>query len=96
MEGYQILEYKLKPLRKYLEKNSISENDLSLIKSILQEITLLSSLMYRQRIDGFQRVTVNNWIKDINGRVEFIKHLKNPPKECVNKYGRANLINQSV
>jgi len=96
MEGYQILEYKLKPLRKYLEKNSISENDLSLIKTILQEITLLSSLMYRQRIDGFQRVTVNNWIKDVNGRVEFIKHLKNPPKECVKKYGRANLINQSV
>lgn len=96
MKGHQILEYKLQPLKRYLEKNSISENELSVIKPILQEITILSSLMYRQRIDKFQRVTVNSWIKDINGRVEYIKHLKNPPKECVKKYGRANLIGQSV
>jgi hypothetical protein len=96
MKGHQILEYKLLPLKKYLEKNSITEEDLFIIKPILQDITLLSSLMYRQRIDRFQRVTVNSWIKDVNGRVEYIKHLKNPPKESVKKYGRANLIGQSV
>lgn len=96
MEGHQILEYKLLPLRKYLEQNSITEKELDVIIPILRDIELLSSLMYRQRIDTFQRVTVNSWIPDIDGRVEFIKHLKNPPKECVKKYGRANMIGQSV
>lgn len=96
MEGHLILNYKLQPLRKYLEKNSINENELGEIKAVLKEVELLSSLMYRQRIDKFQRVTVNNWIKDVDGRIENVKHLKNPPKECVKKYGRANLIGQSV
>jgi len=96
MEGYQILEYNLRPLKKYLGKNTISEKDLDFIKQILQNVTFLSSLIYKQRIDGFQRVTVNSWIKDINRRVEYIKHLKNPPKECVKKYGRANMIGQSI
>jgi len=96
MEGHQILEYKLMPLRKYLEKNSITEKELDKIIPILKDVDLLSTLMYRQRIDSFQRVTVNNWISDIHGRVEFIKHLKNPPKEYVKKYGRANIIGQSI
>jgi len=96
MEEHQILEYKLQPLRKYLEKNSINEEELKNIIPILKDIELLSSLMYRQRIDRFQRVTVNSWIPDVKGRVEYIKHLKNPPKECVKKYGRANMIGQSV
>lgn len=96
MEGYQILEYKLLPLRKYLKQGSISERDIKTIKEILQEVTLLSSLVYRQKIDRFQRVTVNNWIKDVSGRIEYVKHLKNPPEECVKKYGRANMIGQSV
>lgn len=96
IEGHQILEYKLIPLRKYLEKNSISEKDLEIIKPILKDVNLLSTLMYRQRINTFQRVTVNSWIPDVKGRVEFIKHLKNPPKECVKKYGRANLIGKSI
>lgn len=96
MEGYQILEYKLLPLRKYLETNSINEEELKKIIPILKDIDLLSSLMYKQRIDGFQRVTVNSWIPDVKGRVEYIKHLKNPPKECVKKYGRANMIGQSI
>lgn len=96
MEAHQILESKLQPLKMYLEKNSITEKELDKIKPILQDVILLSTLMYRQRIDRFQRVTVNNWIKDVDGRVEYIKHLKNPPKECVKKYGRANMIGQSV
>jgi hypothetical protein len=96
MKGHQILEYKLLPLRKYLEKNSINEKELKTITPILKDIDLLSSLMYKQRIDRFQRVTVNSWIPDINGRVEFIKHLKNPPEKCVKKYGRANMVGQSI
>ena len=96
MEGHQILESKLLPLRKYLEQNSIHEKELQTIIPILKDVDLLSSLMYRQRIDRFQRVTVNSWIPDINGRVEYIKHLKNPPKECIKKYGRANMIGQSI
>ena len=96
MQGHQILEYKLLPLRKYLETNSINEEELKNIIPILKDIDLLSSLMYRQRIEGFQRVTVNSWIPDVNGRVEYIKHLKNPPKEYVKKYGRANMVGQSV
>lgn len=96
MEGHQILEYKLMPLRRYLEKNSINEKELDNIIPILKDVDLLSTLMYRQRIDTFQRVTVNSWIADVDGRVEFIKHLKNPPKECVKKYGRANIIGQSI
>ena len=86
MEAHQILESKLQPLKMYLEKNSITEIELDKIKPILQDVIILSTLMYRQRIDRFQRVTVNNWIEDVDGRVEYIKHLKNPPKECVKKY----------
>lgn len=96
MEGYKILEMKLSPLKRYLEKNSIFEDDIQRITNILNDISLISGLTYRQPIEKFQRITVNNWIKDVGRRVEFIKHLKNPPKENVKKYGRANLINQSV
>jgi len=96
MKGYQIIEYKLSPLHKYLEKNSINEKELKKIIPILKDVELLSSLIYKQRIDTFQRVTVNSWISEVDGRVEFIKHLKYPPKEYVKKYGRANMINQSV
>ena len=96
MEGYQILEYKLLPLRKYLDKNSINEQEIEKIKLILKDLHLISSLMYRQRIDTFQRVTVNGWIPEVDKRIEFIKHLKYPPKDCVKKYGRANMIGQSV
>lgn len=96
MKGYQILEIMLVPLRKYLGKNSINEKELERIIPLLKNVTILSSLIYRQKIDGFQRVTVNDWIPDVNGRVEYIKHLKYPPKEYIKKYGRANLIGQSV
>jgi hypothetical protein len=96
MEGYQILEYKLQPLRRYLQKNSISERDLDHIKLILQDVDFLSSLVYKQRIDSFQRVTINSSIKGVPDRIELVKHLKNPPKEYVKKYGRANLIGQSI
>lgn len=96
MEEHQILEAKLQSLRKYLQKNSINESELEVIIPVLKELDLLSSLIYKKRIDLFQRVTVNSWIPEVNGRVEFIKHLKNPPKECVKKYGRANIIGQSI
>jgi len=96
MRGYHIVENKLLPLRKYLTKNSINEKELKKIIPILKDVNLLSSLIYRQRIDAFQRVTVNDWISEVDGRAKFIKHLKYPPEEYVRKYGRANMKNQSV
>lgn len=96
MEGYQILESKLEPLKKYLSKDSIKETDLKVIVPILKELDLLSSLMYRQKIDTFQRVTINSWIIGKAERIEDLKFLKYPPKDKVKKYGRANLIHQSI
>lgn len=97
MKGHEILLGKLAPLRKYLNSGMISEAAIAPIKAYLEQITLLSSLMYKQRIDSFQRVTINSRI--FNGehkRITEINNLKYPPKEFVKKYGRANLPGQSI
>lgn len=96
MQGYQILEAKLLPLRKFLRKNSINEKEVEVIKNFLKEVEMISGLVYRQKIEKFQRVTVNSWIEGVDDRIDYVKHLKNPPVEYVKKYGRANVVEQSV
>lgn len=97
MEGHEILLQKLAPLRKFLSRNSVSEGDVSGLKAYLSTITLLSSLMYRQRIDSFQRVTINSRLfAGENKRITEISHLKNPPSELVKRYGRLNAPGKSV
>ncbi len=43
-----------------------------------------------------ERVTVNKRVIKENTRINNVNKLKYPPSECVRKYGRANLKNQSV
>jgi hypothetical protein len=97
MNGHEILLSKLLPLRNYLNKGMISETAIAPLEAYIKEITLLSSLMYKQRIDSFQRVTINSRI--FNGehkRITDINYLKYPPKEFVSRYGRANYPKQSI
>lgn len=97
MEGHEILLQKLYPLRKFLAKNSITEGDIGGLKAYLSTVTLLSSLMYRQRIDTFQRVTINSRLfGGEQKRITDIGHLKNPPQEFVKSYGRLNSPGESV
>jgi len=45
---------------------------------------------------AIERVTVNKRVIKENARINDIDKLKYPPSECVKRYGRANLKNQSV
>lgn len=97
MEGHEILNQALYPLRRFLTKNSINENHIEWIKKYLENITLITSLTYKEKILKFQRVTINSRILGNNSRIVEIKHLKYPPEpDYVKKYGRANMLKESI
>lgn len=96
MQGHEILLQTLHPLRHFLAKNSINEGNIEWLKKYLESVTFLTSLAYKQKIEGFQRVTINRKILGDNNRITKIEHLKYPPKERVNRFGRANNIQESV
>ncbi len=97
MEGNQVLKSQLEPLRNFLKKNSIAEREVEFIKSYLSNITLISGLTYKTRIQKLQRVSINKRLfGGENKRIEEISFLKYPPKKFVQKYGRANSPNESV
>jgi len=95
MTEYELL-YQLTPLRQFLEKNSIKEVHIEWLKKYLENVTFLTSLIYKQKIEGFKRITINRNILGKNSRITEVRHLKYPPKECVNRFGRANNIQESV
>lgn len=96
MKGHKILIQDLHPLRQFLTKNSINETNIEWIKKYFESVRLLSSLTYKQKIEKFQRVTINSKVIGKNDRIYDIKYLKNPPKELIESYGRANNIQESV
>jgi hypothetical protein len=96
MEGHEILRQTLLPLRHFLTKNSINETNINWIKEYFKNVTLLTSLTYKQKISTFRRVTINSKVVGDNIRISDVKYLKQPPKELVERYGRANNIQESV
>jgi hypothetical protein len=97
MQGHEILNASLLPLRTFLAKNSINEKNIEWIKKYLENVTLLTGLTYKQKISTFQRITVNPKIfAGQNKRITEIKYLTNPPKELVNTFGRANSPGESI
>jgi len=97
MKEHKVLKTQLEPLRNFLKKNSINEREVAFIKSYLSNITFISGLTYKTTIQKLQRVSINKRLfGGANNRIEEISFLKNPPKQCVKKYGRANSPNESV
>jgi hypothetical protein len=97
MEGHDILNQHLDPVKAFLAKGSIKESDIAEIRNRLARATFLSNPIYSWDIPGFQRVTINSRI--FNGqqkRIDDIKFLANPPVQYVKHYGRANFPNESV
>ena len=53
-------------------------------------------MTYKQKVPTFKRVIINSKIYGGNKRIIEIKHLKYPPKECVKRFGRANMPDESI
>lgn len=97
MKGHEIFLMELAPLLKFLEKNSVQEMHVPEIQERLDAIPFFTSFMFKNRVSGFQRVTINKRLfQGENKRIHEIDLLKNPPPEKVSRYGRANLPAQSV
>lgn len=97
MQGHEVLNSTLSPLRNFLARDSINKSNIEWIKKYLEKITLLTGLTYKEKISTFQRVTINSKIfSGQNNRITEIKYLANPPKELVQKFGRANFPQESI
>jgi|AntDeeMinimDraft_5_1070356.scaffolds.fasta_scaffold00352_1 hypothetical protein len=97
MEPDEILKSQLHLLKRFHQKNSIREFDLPLLKTYLDNLSTLSCLTHKEKIRSFERISVNSRLFDgQEERINKISLLKNPPENCVKKYGRANLKKQSV
>jgi len=96
-----MIEGKIKILKDYW--STINDID-DLPTDLKEEITLfinekleLPDIAFERNTPSFERITVNNRIPEIgDSRIREVRYLKNPPKDCVEDYGRANLIGQSV
>jgi hypothetical protein len=88
----------LAPIRNYLIKGSINEQLVSFIKDYLDaNIYFFSCPIFERAYDDLKRITINKYLSGgENKRIEKISFLKYPPSDKVKKYGRSNLINQSV
>lgn len=97
MNEHDILNSKINYLRNFLRKDSIRENDIEMLIRIFSEFTFISGLTFKYKLEGFRRVTINSRIfKGEEKRITDIEHLKNPPKDLINRYGRANLTQNSI
>ncbi|MFZ4740200.1 MAG: hypothetical protein ACOYLE_03465 [Bacteroidales bacterium] len=98
MEGIEILNQIINTLRPLLINGRINEQNINWLKTFLDKnIPFISSPTKRIRFDELFRVTINkNLPNNRNTRINEFKFLKYPPPECINKYGRANYIGQSI
>jgi hypothetical protein len=97
MKGHEVFLMELENINPFLKKDSIKSHDIRFIKRKLNSLPLFSSLIYKQRISGFQRVTINKRLfggKD--ERIFEISLLKYPPPIYITRFGRMNFPYQSV
>lgn len=92
----EILKQKIQFLRNYLTKDSINEKESQFLKQFFKNFSFITGLTYKTKIERFQRVTINSRIFGEENRISEINYLENPPEGYVKKYGRANLIGESV
>lgn len=89
---------RLNELIKIVADFDISEtpNDENYLLNFLKDLKF-KAIGFFKIIPSFERITVNkNLPFNENETIREIKHLKYPPKEYVNKYGRANIKNNSI
>lgn len=88
----------LKFLRPFLLKGTINEGNVGWLHDCLSKtIPFFSSPIFEMRFPEVIRITINkNVCNGGNERLSLIRFLKYPPQNKVTKYGRANLIGQSV
>ena len=93
------LEEKLNILKEKIDNfdlGLLNEEELNSIRKELDKHEL-AILCAEKVVPTFKRLTVNKYLPENNNEtVNEISLLKNPPAESVKKYGRANLINQSI
>lgn len=85
-------------LNKFLEMDSIKENDLKIIQPKLDALFHILPLPKYYCIPArLERLTINERLpSSSNNRFDDIRYLKYPPPDCIKKYGRCNVINQSI
>jgi hypothetical protein len=99
MTGLEICRNVLNSFRPFLNKGSINNEAISkwLVESLDKSIPFFSSPIFDMRFPELQRLSVNkNLFGGENKRIYEIKYLGNPPPGIVKKFGRANLIGQSI
>ncbi|MCT4135548.1 RES domain-containing protein [Elizabethkingia anophelis] len=92
----EILKQKIQFLRNFLKPDSIKEKEIELLKHFFLDFSFITGLTYKTKIEKFQRVTINSRIFGEEKRITEINHLENPPELYVKRFGRANMIGQSV
>lgn len=98
MTGLDILKTVLSTFRPFLTKGTITEaTALWLTNNLDKAIPFFSTPIFEMRFTQLQRITINkNIFGGSNKRIDEIAFLKYPPPNKVSRYGRANLIGQSV
>lgn len=98
MTGLDMCNAVLNSLRPLLQKGAIDEAKAKWLHANLGTlIPFFSCPIFDMRFPELQRVTINkNLFGGKNERIQQVSFLKYPPPNKVSKYGRANLIGQSV
>ena len=97
MTGLEVCKTVLNSFRPFLQKGSISEATAKCLhQNIDKAIPFFSSPIFEMKFPPLQRVTINKNLFGNNERINEVKYLKYPPADKVSKFGRANLIGQSV
>ena len=96
--NFSELNLSLSFLRRYLRKNSITESKIDILRQHLDKIKEYLPISKRNfRPSQLVRLTINKRIPgNHNDRINSIDYLKYPPERSVSKYGRCNLINNSI
>lgn len=91
LKSFRLLE---KQIRSFdLSKNAADEAHLL---SLLDSLRFIA-IPFTKIVPKIDRITVNKRLPDnSNETINEIKYLRNPPPQIINKYGRANLKNQSI
>jgi len=98
MTGLEICKSVLNSFRPFLVKGSINEATAKgLHETLEKEMPFFGSPIFDMKFPELKRVTINkNLFVGSNKRITEVKFLKYPPEDKISKYGRANLIGQSV